>query len=161
MNFDGRKLRDALGRFATGVCVITTVTEEQKPVGMTANSFSSLSLDPPLVLWSLQNNSDIFDVFCQPEHFAINVLTSAQLDMSNQCARKGAHELLAGQYRLGDSGSPILHDALASFECRLETTYEGGDHLLIIGRVQAMACSDEGEPLLFYAGNYRGLQPGG
>ena len=74
MSFDGRELRDALGRFATGVCLITTVSDSNQAVAMTANSFTSVSLDPPLVLWSLQNNSDVYEVFSTPRHFAINIL---------------------------------------------------------------------------------------
>ena len=76
MSIDGRELRNALGRFATGVCLITTTGEDQKSRALTANSFSSVSLDPPLVLWSLQNNSDVYDIYASPRYFAINVLAS-------------------------------------------------------------------------------------
>ena len=83
MSFDGLELRNALGRFATGVCLITAVDEQQRSLGMTANSFASVSLDPPLVLWSLQTNSEVYDVFARPRHYAINILSSSQLDLSN------------------------------------------------------------------------------
>ena len=156
MSFDGRKLRDALGRFATGVCVITT-TDGQKPVGMTVNSFASVSLDPPLVLWSLQNNSDMYDVFASPRHFAINVLSKEQQEHSNVYARKGDHLLQPEHYRIGKYGSPIIRHALTTLECKLETCHDGGDHLIVIGRVRDMHTRPTGEPLLFFSGGYREL----
>ncbi|MCB1687969.1 MAG: flavin reductase family protein [Halioglobus sp.] len=157
MSLDGRELRDALGRFATGVCVITTVSSEQKAVGMTANSFSSVSLDPPLVLWSLQNNSDVYNVFAAPRHFAVNILSSEQQAYSNQYAKKGQHDLDPAHYRLGKYGAPIIRGALATFECELHATHEGGDHLIIVGRVTDMHQRPTGEPLLFYCGRYHEL----
>ena len=117
MSFDGRELRNALGRYATGVCVITTVTGAGQAVGMTANSFASVSLEPPLVLWSLQNNSDVYDVFSSPRFFTINILSSEQEGHSNQYAKKGQHELSPEHFMLGQHGSPIIRDALVSFEC--------------------------------------------
>jgi flavin reductase (DIM6/NTAB) family NADH-FMN oxidoreductase RutF len=157
MSLDGRELRDALGRFATGVCVITTVSDEQKAVGMTANSFSSVSLDPPLVLWSLQNNSDVYNIFAAPRHFAVNILSSEQQAYSNQYAKKGQHDLDPAHYRLGKYGAPIIRGALATFECELHATHEGGDHLIIVGRVMDMHQRPTGEPLLFYCGRYHEL----
>ncbi len=91
MSLDVRDFRNALGRFATGVTLVTAVSDTQKALGMTANSFSSVSLDPPLVLWSLQNNSDVYDVFATPRFFAIYVLSSEQQSHSNQYAKKGEH----------------------------------------------------------------------
>ena len=158
MNIDGRELRDALGRFATGVCLITAVTEEGEALGLTANSFSSVSLDPPLVLWSLQNNSDVYDVFARPKYYAINVLCSEQQELSNQYARKGQHELDSAHFRPGKYGAPIIHDALVNFECELEATHEGGDHLIIVGRVRDMITRATGDPLLFYCGGYCALR---
>ena len=158
MNSEGRELRNALGRFATGVCIITTVTDNQKAVGMTANSFSSVSLDPPLVLWSLQSNSDVYDVFAKPRYFAINVLAREQEAHSNQYAKKGNHELDVEHFFPGRFGAPLIRDALVSFECELETTHEGGDHLIIIGRVRDMHERPSGEPLLFFSGGYRELR---
>ena len=157
MSLDGRDLRDALGRFATGVCVITAVTEDQRAVGMTANSFSSVSLDPPLVLWSLQNGSEVYDAFATPNHFAINVLASSQVDLSNLYAKKGDHLMEADHFSSGHYGSPVIHDALVTFECELETTHAGGDHLIVIGRVLNVHPGVEGEPLLFFSGGYREL----
>lgn len=158
MDIDGRELRNALGRFATGVCLITTTTDEGEALALTANSFSSVSLDPPLVLWSLQNNSDVFDIYANPRHFAINVLAREQEMLSNQYARKGEHRLAPEHYRPGKNGAPIICNALVSFECALEATHEGGDHLIIVGRVQEMEVRPTGEPLLFYCGAYRELR---
>ena len=156
MDIDGRELRDALGRFATGVCVITTI-ESQKPLGMTVNSFASVSLDPPLVLWSLQINSDIYTAFAGAEHFAINILSKDQQQLSNLYAQKGDHLLHPDHYRIGKYGSPILRDALTTLECKLETTHEGGDHRIIMGRVRDMHTRSTGKPLLFFSGAYREL----
>ncbi len=156
MSFEGRELRNALGRFATGVCLITTVSED-RPLALTANSFSSVSLDPPLVLWSLQNNSDVYDVFAGPTHFAVNVLAREQESMSNQYAKKGSHTIDAAHFRPGRYGAPIIRDALVSFECELEATHPGGDHLIIVGRVLDMIQRPTGDPLLFYCGGYREL----
>lgn len=157
MSFDGRDLRNALGRFATGVCLITTVTEEGVPMALTANSFSSVSLDPPLVLWNLQDSSDVYDVFATPPHFGINVLALEQQDLSNQYAKKGQHEIDAAHFSAGKHGAPIIQGALVSFECELEATYPGGDHLIIVGRVLDMTERPSGDPLLFFAGGYREL----
>lgn len=157
MSFDGLELRNALGRFATGVCLITAVDEQQRALAMTANSFASVSLDPPLVLWSLQNNSEVYDAFAGPRHYAINVLSASQQDLSNQYARKGEHLLDTAHFRSGRHGAPIIHGALVSFECELEATHEGGDHLIIVGRVHDMTPGAEDEPLLFFSGGYREL----
>lgn len=157
MSFDARELRDALGQFATGVCLITVASQEGEALAMTANSFSSVSLDPPLVLWSLQKNSDVYDAFASPKHFAINILNSNQLDHSNHYARKEQHLLHADHFRAGGNGSPIIEGALVSFECELEVTHEAGDHLIIIGRVVDMCRADAGDPLLFFSGGYRYL----
>ncbi|MEP5566637.1 MAG: flavin reductase family protein [Halioglobus sp.] len=154
MNIDGRELRNALGRFATGVCVVTTMDAQGRAVGMTANSFSSVSLDPPLVLWSLQSGSDMYDTFARPRRYAINVLSSEQMDLSNQYAKKGDHALDPAHYTPGRHGAPIIRNCLVSFECELDVTHEGGDHLIIIGRVKDVSSRPTGKPLLFHSGSY-------
>ena len=146
MEIDGRELRNALGQFATGVCLITLVSDEGEALALTANSFSSVSLDPPLVLWSLQNDSDVFDLYSRTPNFAINVLAANQQDYSNQYAKKGEHRLDQSHYRAGDNGAPIIHDALISFECELHATHEGGDHLIIVGRVTAPINAPKARP---------------
>lgn len=157
MSFDGRELRDALGRFATGVCVITTVAEDGQALGLTANSFASVSLDPPLVLWSLQNNSDVYNIYASAKYFSINVLEKEHRELSNQYAKKGDHKMSAEHFRSGKHSTPVIHNALVTFECELEGTHEGGDHLIIIGRVRDMHARPDGDPLVFYSGGYREL----
>ncbi|MCB1842905.1 MAG: flavin reductase family protein [Halioglobus sp.] len=157
MSFDGRQLRNAMGRFATGVCLITTYTDDRQPLALTANSFSSVSLDPPLVLWNLQNNSDVYAHYAGQRFFAINVLSSEQQDMSNHYARKGQHLLDPAHFREGRYGAPIIRNALVNLECELHATHAGGDHLIIVGRIRDMHERPNGKPLLFYAGGYREL----
>lgn len=156
MALDGREFRDALGRFATGVCLITTTTADGRPLALTANSFASVSLDPPLVLWSLQNTSDVYREYATPEAYAINVLSAEQQELSSRYARKGEHELDPGHFISGEQGAPIIKDALASFECQLHATHDGGDHLIIVGKVTRMLIQ-AGDPLLFFSGAYRSL----
>ena len=157
MAMDGREFRDTLGRFATGVCLITTTTEDGRALALTANSFASVSLDPPLVLWSLQNNSDVYAAYATPQHYAINILSDQQQDLSGRYARKGDHELDPAHYTAGEDGAPLITGALATFECDLHQTHDGGDHLIIVGRVTRMLSTDSGAPLVFYSGGYRAL----
>jgi len=158
MSLDSREFRNAVGRFATGVCVITTFSPEQVPMGMTVNSFTSVSLDPPLVLWSLQNSSDCYPVFSPAEHWTINILAQDQLPLSNQYSRKNEHELSPEHFRIGVTGAPVLRGALASFECRIWQRYDGGDHQLLVGEVKSMSTRPTGRPLLFYGGRYQELR---
>ena len=157
MSIDGRELRNALGRFATGVCLITLETGDGDALALTANSFSSVSLDPPLVLWNLQNNSDVFEHYAREQYFAINILADNQQSLSDSYARKGEHNLHPDHFRRGVKGSPVINGALVSFECELEATHEGGDHVIIVGRVLEMTAADGGDPLLFFGGAYRAL----
>ncbi len=157
MEIDGRELRNALGQFTTGVCLITAVTDDGDALALTVNSFSSVSLDPPLVLWNLQNNSEVFSVFAGAKQFAINVLAGNQQELSSRYARRGDHRLDPGQFTIGEHGAPLVNDALASFECSLEATHPGGDHVIIVGRVAAVHQRSEGEPLVFFSGAYRAL----
>lgn len=157
MSFDSRALRNAFGRFATGICVVTANSAETGPMGMTINSFSSVSLEPPLVMWSLQNNSECFGLFTQARQFAINILADDQLEHSMRYARKSEHALLPDHFRIGSNGAPVLRGALASFECDLWRSYEGGDHVLLVGRVKTLHNRPTGKPLLFFGGAYRQL----
>jgi flavin reductase (DIM6/NTAB) family NADH-FMN oxidoreductase RutF len=157
MTHDPRELRNTLGQFATGVCLITVVDGAGRSLALTANSFSSVSLDPPLVLWSLQCNSEVYDAFVAPPCYAINVLARSQEGLSSRYAKKGDHVLDPSHYEAGDNGAPLVRDALAFFECSLETTHEGGDHTIIVGRVTRFSAAAKGDPLLFYGGSYRSL----
>lgn len=158
MSLDSREFRDALGHFATGVCVITANPEGYEPFGMTVNSFASVSLDPPLVLWSLQNNSEMYAAFEKATRFAVNVLHGGQEALSNQYARKDNHLLDADHFVIGATGVPVMPATSVSFECEMEATYPGGDHLILVARVLEMANRDTGDPLLFCAGRYRELK---
>ena len=157
MSFDSLELRAVLGRFATGICVITTVREDTTAVGITANSFSSVSLDPPLVLWSLQNDSERYADFCATRYFGINVLSTHQEHLSTHYARRGANTMEAEHFQRGEVGVPLLHGALVSLECELEATHQAGDHLIIIGRVLNVVKRSDEEPLVFFGGAYRRL----
>jgi len=154
MNFTSREFRNALGRFATGVCVITANPPGMKPFGMTVNSFASVSLDPPLVLWSLQKNSECVPAFEKARQFSANILSMQQQEVSNRYAKKGDHDLDEEEYRLGRSGCAVLKYAMASFECDIQSRIDGGDHIILLGLVKDIVTSPTGKPLLFYAGQY-------
>jgi len=158
---DKRTLRNAFGRFATGVTVITTVDRAGVPVGLTANSFSSLSLDPALVLWSIDKGSSCIDAFKEAEGFVIHVLADDQADLSKRFARLATEERVQGlDFKLNKRGIPVLEGSCARFECRTAATHEGGDHLILVGEVEALETSDR-DPLLFWGGQYRALAPAG
>ncbi len=150
---DQRHLRHALGRFATGVTVITTRTLAGKLEGLTANSFSAVSLDPPLVLWSLRRNAPSLQSFLDSGYFAVNVLAANQCDVSRHFATPAPDKFAAIPYTVGLGGCPLLEDTLAGFECSTEHTVVGGDHIIFIGRVHRATYRD-GEPLIFSAGQY-------
>jgi flavin reductase (DIM6/NTAB) family NADH-FMN oxidoreductase RutF len=157
MALDPRELRNTLGNFTTGVCLVTALDGDRQAQALTVNSFSSVSLDPPLVLWSLQNNSEVFDVFATPEHYAINVLSAEQEALSVRYAQPGAHLLEPAHFTAGENGAPVIGGALAHFECELAATHEGGDHTIIVGRVTRFAADTTRAPLVFYRGGYRAL----
>ena len=158
MSFDKLPFRRALGRFATGVCVITANPPGFRPFGLTVNSFASLSLTPPLVLWSLQKNSDTAEAFRVATQYCVNVLAAEQQALSARFARKGAHELADGEWASGSAGLPVLAGSLASFECDIEARHDGGDHIILVGRVLALRSAANGRPVLFYEGGYRELR---
>jgi flavin reductase (DIM6/NTAB) family NADH-FMN oxidoreductase RutF len=146
-----RPLRDALGRFSTGVTVITTQTETG-PVGFTANSFAAVSLDPALVLWSPAKSSARFPVFAAAQTFCIHILGADQLALATRFVRGGAGFDGLESY-LSTDGIPVIPAALARFECRQHSLHDGGDHLIIVGRVIRFAHAD-GAPLVFSQGSY-------
>ncbi|MCO8168709.1 flavin reductase family protein [Pseudomonas sp. 21LCFQ02] len=151
---DVRELRNLLGQFATGVTVITTRTADGRNVGMTANSFSSVSLDPPLVLWSLARSALSMNDFLGASHFAINILGADQHEISGQFARPATDKFAGVPYALGKADMPVLDDVVAVLVCRNVTQYEGGDHLIFIGEIEQYRYSGA-EPLVFHAGRYR------
>jgi len=161
MTHDTRKFRNALGCFTTGVAVITAQAEGQPPLGVTINSFASVSLDPPLVLWSLDRKSDTLPIFQSVSGFTVNVLKEDHRDISSRLARQGDHKLDGLALRTGAfNGCPALEDALAHFECSVEARHEAGDHIIMIGRVLHFEYSEDGRPLLYHRGGYQGLAEG-
>ncbi|MGM9489340.1 flavin reductase family protein [Ideonella sp. YS5] len=152
--FDAKALRSALGRFTTGVTIATCRDADGRAVGLTCNSFNSLSLDPPLVLWSLRASSPALPAFCAASHFAINILAEGQIDLSRRFASAVADRFAEGQWADGISGAPVLGGCTAVFECALRSQQEAGDHVLFIGQVERMHEAAL-PPLLFQAGHYR------
>ena len=155
MSFDARAFRDALGCYPTGVTVVTAVGPRREIIGITANSFSSVSLDPPLVLFSLNRRAHSLTAFLSTQHFAVNVLGADQEALSNQFATALGEKWQGVEYITWDSGCPILKGALACFECKIRHTYEGGDHVILVGEVLKIIAEPEGEPLLYLRGRYR------
>ena len=155
----GLDLRRTLGSFATGVTVITTRTADGEPIGLTISSFNSVSLDPPLILWSLSLNSPNLDAFRCASHYAVNVLAADQQWLSDRFAARRADRFadLPQQAGLGDV--PLLEGCCAWFECANDTQYPGGDHLIFVGRVERFASGEAQSPLIFHRGGYRQLAP--
>lgn len=157
MSVDPKAFRNALGSFATGVTVITTLDKDGNKVGMTANSFNSVSLDPMLVLWSIAKTSNAFAIYNEAEHFAIHILGAEQQAISNQFASKGADRFAGIDTKAGIAGIPVLTDCKASFQCKLENRFEGGDHIILVGRVEEFETQEDKAPLIFHAGGYAEL----
>ena len=151
-------LRSALGRFATGVTIVTCVDSAGHRVGLTVNSFGALSLEPPLVLWSLRTISPSLPAFRSATHFAINVLAASEVELSRRFASPVADKFGEGVWHSGEGGVPVLNEAAAVFECETASVQEQGDHQLFIGRV--LRYTDGGvSPLVFHAGRYHLLGP--
>lgn len=156
--FDTRAFRRALGNFATGVTVVTAATASGRKVGVTANSFNSVSLDPPLVLWSIDKRSSSHEVFEEASHFAVNVLAADQIDLSNNFARPKDDRFAGIEYDPGEGGSPVFADCSARFHCEKFQQVDGGDHWIMIGKV--VAFDDFGRsPLLYHQGAYSMVLP--
>jgi flavin reductase (DIM6/NTAB) family NADH-FMN oxidoreductase RutF len=152
-----RTLRSALSRFATGVAVVTA-PGPTGPIGMTVNSFSAVSLDPPLVLFCVRHESALCPLFVQAETFCVNVLGAGQRHLSQQFASsRGADRFAAVDVRGGRTAAPVLAAAIAVFECRAEATVPAGDHEIVIGRVEAVQVG-QADPLVFFGGSYRELE---
>jgi flavin reductase (DIM6/NTAB) family NADH-FMN oxidoreductase RutF len=154
MKFDRRAFRNALGCFATGVTVVTTVTDTGDPVGLTANSFSSVSLDPPLVLFCLDRASHNLAAFQASGRFAVNVLSDDQRDLSVRFSTTIGDRWDGVAWEVWATGAPVLSGCLAALDCETEAVHEGGDHVIIVGRVKRFASVVDGKPLLYFRGNY-------
>jgi flavin reductase (DIM6/NTAB) family NADH-FMN oxidoreductase RutF len=150
---DPRDFRSALGTFATGVTIITAVGIDGKPYGLTCNSFASVSLNPPLVLWSLGMFSQALNVFQNATHFAVNVLGASQRSLASKFAKSSDDKFVGVEWTPGLGGAPLLADSVANFQCRAANRYYGGDHVIFLGAVEAYSYNRR-EPLLFARGGY-------
>lgn len=156
--FDPRDFRRALGNFATGVTVITACTPDGVQTGVTANSFNSVSLEPPLVLWSIMKNSGSVEVFDNASHFAVNILAADQIPVSNHFARPADDKFADIEYEKGLGNAPLLQDCSARFQCESYQKLDGGDHWILVGKV--VAYDDYGRaPLLYHGGAYSAVIP--
>jgi flavin reductase (DIM6/NTAB) family NADH-FMN oxidoreductase RutF len=148
-----RQLRDAFGRFATGVTVITALLPDGRRTGLTVNSFASLSLEPAMILWNLRTGSPSEAAFSKSGAFAVNVLSTAQQEIAQRFCRSADDKFVGLGFTEGVDGVPVLDGVLAAFECRVEEIVTSGDHRIVIGRVLAAHCGD-GEPLIYSQGRY-------
>jgi 3-hydroxy-9,10-secoandrosta-1,3,5(10)-triene-9,17-dione monooxygenase reductase component len=155
---DRRAFRNALGAFVTGVTILTTCDADGTPAGLTANSFNSVSLDPPLVLWSLALDSTNLEAFRQAEWWAVHVLAAGQEDLSNRFARKDSDKFSGLHTTSGPGGIPLLPEFAARFICRAAFEYEGGDHAIFIGAVDSFEQAGR-PPLIYHQGRYGGVFP--
>jgi 4-hydroxyphenylacetate 3-hydroxylase, reductase component len=157
---DSRAFRDALGSFPTGVAVITAAPADDAHVGITVNSFTSVSLDPPLVLWCMDRRSHRHDLFWQATGFTVSILGTEHREVSARLARPGEHSLDGIPLLKTELGPPGLADSLAIFECATEKRLEGGDHTIFLGRVLNFSRPSQSAPLVFFRGRYSALEPG-
>jgi len=156
--FTDREFRDALAQFATGVAIICAPGPEDRFVGFTANSFASVSLDPPLVVWSLNRRATSLAAFEGAEHYAINVLAHDQIDLARRFSRPHADRFAGVAYRPGTAGVPLIDGCVAWFECRHHARHRAGDHVLFIGAVEACG-RRKGAGLVFHHGRFGTTHP--
>lgn len=157
MSFTSRTLRDALGMFPTGVAVVTTQSPDGALHGVTVNSFNSVSLDPPLVLFSLARSLSILPAFLSADAYAVNILREDQRDISARFASPVEDKWGDIEYRAGTTGSPVLHQVIAVLECRPHAHHDGGDHVIFVGKVVHFEKPDHHKPLIFFRGRYHRL----
>jgi flavin reductase (DIM6/NTAB) family NADH-FMN oxidoreductase RutF len=150
---DPRDFRNALGTFGTGVTIVTAMAADGKPYGVTCNSFASVSLNPPLVLWSLGMFSQGLATFQNASHFTVNVLSVAQEDLAMRFSKSSDDKFTGVEWKPGLGNAPIIAGCVASFQCRAANRYYGGDHVIFLGAVEAYAYNKQ-EPLLFARGGF-------
>jgi 3-hydroxy-9,10-secoandrosta-1,3,5(10)-triene-9,17-dione monooxygenase reductase component len=153
---DGARFRTVLGHFATGVTVVTGQGADG-PVGLAANAFTSVSLDPPLVLVCMAHTSTSWPKIRDSGAFAVNFLSEGQEEICRRFGVRGGDRFAGLGWKPGDTGSPVFTDALAFVECRIEAEYAGGDHVIVVGRVVDLGVIQEGRPLIFWRGGYGSL----
>jgi len=154
MTFDARQFRDALGCFATGVSVVTSYNQQKEPMGVTVNSFSSVSLDPPLILFSLAHTGNHCQEFKVSGKFAVNVLSTHQKDLCDRFASPKEDRFKGVEYELGENECPVFEESLSVLECEIFALQEAGDHLVFICRVTNVHAKTDEKPLLFYKGGF-------
>ena len=154
---DNRHLRSVLGKFATGVTIITTI-ENQHPKGITANSFTSVSLDPPLVLFCLGKDSTNFQAFNVANFFAVNILSNQQTELSNRFAAFDGDRFDGVNWKIWETGAPILDYALAAIDCRKKEVIDAGDHIIILGEILRAEKLSEQDPLIYFNGKYAKIE---
>lgn len=157
MTIDTDAFRSALGRFTSGVTVVTTCTQSAVDHGMTASAFCSVSLEPPLILVCVEKIATMHDAIISCSHFAVNVLAHDQEQIARRFAEVEGNRFEGIGFSRGGNSSPIIDNALAVLECRRATTYEGGDHTIVIGEVETATWRDD-KPLLYYRGGYAGIE---
>lgn len=150
------EFRAALGRFASGVTVITTIGENNKPAGITVSAFASVSLEPPLVLACVDKRASLHDCLTEGQHFAVNILAEDQEHLSRLFASRDQDRFGQAAYRPGITGAPLLDGAVAALECRVVHAYPGGDHTIIVGEVESTSLADH-KPLAYHRGGYTRL----
>lgn len=160
MNSDPRALRNALRSFATGITVVTACTPEGQAIGLTVNSFNSVSLAPPLIVWSLSQDSSNFEAFQRASHYAVNVLALDQIELAQRFATSDADKFLGLATSPGLGGAPLLQKCCAWFECRNESRFAAGDHRVFIGSVERFSAVAR-KPLIYHGGRYQGLSDQG
>lgn len=156
--FDPKQFRQALGAFTTGVTIVTTRGPDGLDYGLTANSFNSVSIDPPMVLWSINKDSSSAQAFTEGSHFAVHILSTDQEPLSNRFAKSSADKFAELELQRGPSEIPLLDGCSARFQCKTTYQYEGGDHIILVGEVLAFDRFDKA-PLVFHSGGYRRLVP--
>ncbi|MGZ5155624.1 MAG: flavin reductase family protein [Caldimonas sp.] len=152
--FGSDDFRAALAMFATGVTIVTALDASGAPIGLTANSFNSVSIDPPLVLWSLSRQAGSMPAFSRGSHYAINILAAGQHALAERFASRGLDRFEGVAFRAGASGAPLLDGAAAVFECFNRSRYEEGDHVIFVGEVERCARRVGAQPLIFHGGRY-------
>ena len=152
--FAAADFRAALAMFATGVTIVTALDPTGQPIGLTANSFNSVSMEPPLVLWSLSRHAGSMPAFRRGSHYAINILSAEQKALAERFASKDIERFEGVAHRAGASGVPLIDGAAAVFECFNRSRYEEGDHVIFVGEVEHCAWRQGAKPLLFHGGRY-------
>jgi flavin reductase (DIM6/NTAB) family NADH-FMN oxidoreductase RutF len=157
LDLDPRAVRQALGQFATGVAVITAQAVDGRAIGLTMSSFNSVSVDPPLILFSIDRKSFSLNAMIEAKGYAVNILGRDQEHLSDKFAKSLGDKWTAVEHTLGDNAAPLITGALAHFECTPYAHHDGGDHVIFVGRVNRFIANPQNEPLIFFRGTYRNL----